>query len=322
MKNSSFKEIEKIITGAKKILAVSHQAPDGDAIGSLAAFGFYLQKIKKPHYLLCVSGVPESLKFIPGAARIKSKHPKNPFDLIVGFDYGSKIQLGIESYLKKYPKIPILIFDHHLTADQAADFGIIDSSYTSAVELLYDYLKAINLKIDKKIAYALVVGILSDTGFFKYSNNSKSMETAADLTKRFNIKPVEIDNKLNGQLKIAAAKLLGEILSRVKHHHKGDFVYSWVERKDLKKHRLTTDDINENISILLKNLKDGRFSLFLTEKSEGKVRGSLRSRPDKNYNVAKLAMKLGGGGHKYAAGFRVKGTIDSALKLVAKYAKK
>jgi len=72
----------------------------------------------------------------------------------------------------------------------------------------------------------------------------------------------------------------------------------------------------------LKNLKEGRFSLFLIEESQGKIRGMLRSRPDKKFNVAELAEKIGGGGHKYAAGFRCKGTIDSTLKLVAKYSRK
>jgi len=321
MKNSSFKEIEKIILKAKKILAVTHQGPDGDAIGSLAAFGFYLKKIKKPHYLLCVSSVPETLKFIPGSPQIKSKHPKNKFDLMIGLDYGAKTQLGIESYLKKYPEIPLLIFDHHLSTDQGADFGIVESRRSSTCELLFDYFKAVGFKIDRKIAYVLTAGILDDTGFFKYTDNSKPLEIVLDLVKRFKIKPVEIDNKLNGQIKTPALKLSGVVLSRVKHNRKNDFIYSWLKRKELRKHNLTTSDLTDLVG-QLKNSKDGRFSLFLIEESQGKIRGMLRSRPDKKFNVAELAEKIGGGGHKYAAGFRHKGTIDSTLKLVAKYAKR
>jgi len=321
MKNSSFKEIEKIISKAKRILAVTHQGPDGDAIGSLAAFGLYLKKIGKHPYLLCASGVPESMKFIPGASLIKSKHPKNNFDLLIGLDYGTKIQLGIESYLKKYPQIPLLVFDHHLSTDQDANFGIVKPEYSSVCELLYDYFKAVRFKMNRKIAYALSVGILDDTGFFKYTEIPKPLETIISLMKSFKIKPVEIDNALNGQAKIAAIKLSGVILTRVQYNRKSDFVYSWLKRKELNKHHLIADDI---ISVVgqLKNLKEGRFSLFLTEETKGKIRGSLRSRPDKNFNVAKLAEKIGGGGHRHAAGFRCKGSIDSALKLVAKYSKK
>ncbi len=320
MKNSSFKEIEKIISKAKRILAATHQGPDGDAIGSLAAFGFYLKKIKKPHYLLCVSGVPETLKFIPGAKLIKSKHPKIYYDLIVGLDYGTKIQLGMENYLKKYPKTPILIFDHHLLGDQGADFGVIKSGYSSACELLYDYFKAVRFKMDKKVAHALAVGILTDTGFFKYAKVKKPLEVIIDLT-RFGIRPDKIDNALNGQVKIVAMKLSAKILNRAEHIDKGDFVYSWLRRKELSAHHLTVDDIN-GVTERLKNLKEGRFALFLIEENGERIRGRLRSRPDKNFNVAKLAMKINGGGHKFAAGFRCKGTIDSTLKLVAKYARK
>ncbi len=321
MKNSSFKEIEKIISKAKNILAVTHQGPDADAIGSLAVLGLYLKKIKKPHKLLCVSVIPESLKFIAGTKSIKSKHPKNKFDLLIGLDYGTKIQLGMESYLKKYPKIPLLVFDHHLSTNQGANFGIVNSKYSSVCELLYDYFKAINFKIDRKIAYALTAGILDDTGFLKYTDNSKPLEIVLDLIKRFKIKPVEIDNKLNGQVKTTALQLSGIVLSRVKHNRKNNFIYTWLKGKELRKYGLATSDLT-NLAGQLKNLKDGRFSLFLVEESKGKIKGHLRSRPDKKFNVAELAEKMAGGGHRYAAGFRYKGSIYSALKLVAKYARK
>jgi len=322
MKNNSFKEIEKIILKAKKILVVTHQGPDADAIGSLAAIGLYLKKIKKPHYLLCVSGTPESLKFILGSSQIKSKHPKSDYDLIIGLDYGTRIQLGLENYFKKYPEIPLLVIDHHLlSSSQGADFGIIKPEYSSTCELIHDYFKAVEFKTDRKIAYALTVGILDDTGFFRYTDNPKPLETVLELVMRFKIKPVEIDNKLNGNIKFAAMKLSGKILSRIEYNHQANFVYSWVKRRELTKHHLTSDDLHGIVG-QIKNVKEGRFSLFLTEESKGKIRGSLRSRPNKKYNVAKLAEKIGGGGHKYAAGFRTKGAIDSALKLVAKYAKK
>ncbi|MDP2946197.1 MAG: DHHA1 domain-containing protein [bacterium] len=321
MKNSSFKEIEKIISKAKRILVATHQGPDGDAIGSLAAFGLYLKKIGKICYLLSVSGVPEYLKFIPGAKLIKSKHPKNKYDLVVGLDYGQKNRLGLDRYFEKYPETPILVFDHHPTSGQNGNFGIIDSHYSSTTELLYDYFGVIKFNIDKKIAYALSVGILSDTGFFKYTDKPRPLGIIASMMKRFKIKPVEIDNALNGHTKLVAFKLAGKIQSRAEYRPKEDFIFSWVKRRELIKHRLNIDDLG-NIEQILNLLEDGRFALFLIEEDTGRIRGRLRSRPDKNFNVAKLAEKINGGGHKYAAGFRCKGTIDSTLKLVAKYAKK
>ncbi len=320
MKNSSFKELKKIISKAKKILAVTHQGPDGDTIGSLLAFGLYLKKIGKNCHLLSVSGVPKYLKFISGAKLIKSKHPKNKYDLIVGLDYGQKNRLGLDGYFEKYSETPILVFDHHPSSGQDADFGVIKPEYSSVCELLYDYFKATKFKIDKKIALALAVGILTDTGFFKYAKVKKPLEIIIGLM-RFGIRPDKIDNALNGQVRMAAMKLSAKILSRAEHMDKGDFVYSWLRGKELGTHHLTIDDIG-NVIERLKNLKEGRFALFLIEESGGRIWGRLRSRADKNYDVAKLAMKINGGGHKYAAGFRTKGTIDSALKLVAKYARK
>lgn len=322
MKNSSFKKIQKIIAKSKNVLAAAHQGPDADTIGSLAALGMYFKKIKKPHYLLSVSGLPESLKFIPGAELVKSKHPKIPYDLIIGLDYGSKWRLGLDGYTKKYPKIPVLVLDHHPVADQGANFGIIDTSYSSTSELIYDYFKSVKFKVDKKIAYALAVGILADTGFFKYISGYKPLETMMEIVKKFKIKPSEIDNAINGQVKFEALKLSGKILGRARYYGKENFVYSWFKRKELNKYNLTVDDLR-GLAERLRNLKNGRFALLLVEESKNRIRGELRSRPDKNYNVAELARKFGsGGGHKFAAGFRIKGTIDSTLKLVAKYARK
>jgi phosphoesterase RecJ-like protein len=321
MKNSSFKEIEKIISKAKRILVATHQGPDGDAIGSLVAFGLYLKNIGKNCYLLSVSGVPKYLKFIPGAKLIKSKHPKNKYDLVIGLDYGQKNRLGLDSYFEKYPETPTLVFDHHPISNQDGNFGIIDLQYSSVAELLYDYFTAVKFNIDKKIAYALSVGILSDTGFFKYTGNPKPLEAIVSMMKKFKIKPVEIDNALNGHVKLSAFKLAGKIQSRAEYRPKEDFVFSWVKRGELIKHHLNIDDVGSIIEILNK-LEDGRFALFLIEEDTGKIRGRLRSRPDKKFNVAKLAEKINGGGHKYAAGFRHKGTIDSTLKLVAKYSRK
>ncbi len=321
MKNSSFKEIQKIIAKSKNVLAATHQGPDADAIGSLAALGMYLKKIKKPNYLLSVSGVPESLKFITGAKLIKSKYPKISCDLIIGLDYGSKLRLGLNSYLEKHPKIPVLIFDHHPIADQGADFGVIDASYCSTSEIIYDYFKTVKFALDKKIAYALAVGILADTGFFKYISDSGPLEIMAELVKKFKIKPVEIDNSLYGQVKFEALKLSGKILGRAQYKAKENFVYSWFKRRELNKYHLTADDLRGLVE-RLRNLKNGRFALLLVEEGKNRVRGELRGRPDKNYDVAELAKKFGsGGGHKFAAGFRCKGTIDSVLKLVAKYSK-
>lgn len=318
MKNLSFGRIEKIIKKSKRIIVACHLGPDADAIGSLLAFGAYLKKLRKTTYLLCSSGVPESLRPLKGSGFIKSKHPKAFFDLIIGLDHGNKWRLGLDSYTKKYPKTLILVFDHHPATGQG-DMGIIRPSASSTSELIYDYFNAVGFKINKDIAYNLLVGILTDTGFFKYISNDRPLKIAIGLM-GFGITPSQIDNDLYGHVKLEAMRLGGRILNRAEYVKRGDFCYSWLKRKELNKHHLTTDSIR-GITERLRNLREGKFSLLLIEEHKKRVRGELRSRPDKNYDVSKLAVKLGGGGHKFSAGFRRKDTIDSILKLVAKYAK-
>lgn len=319
MKKLSFGEIEKIIKKAKRIMVACHLGPDADAIGSLLALGAYLEKLRKKTYLLCASGVPESLGPLKGSETIKSKHPKTFFDLIIGLDHGDKWRLGLDAYVKKYPKTQILVFDHHPVTDQG-NMGIIRPDASSTSELIYDYFNAIGFKINKDIAYNLLAGILTDTGFLKYTRDSRPLKIAIELMK-FGITPSQIDSDLNGHVKLEAMRLGGRILNRAKHVKRGNFCYSWLRRKELNKHHLTTDSIR-GITERLRNLREGKFSLLLIEEHKKRIRGELRSRPDKNYDVSKLAVKLGGGGHEFSAGFRAKGTIDSTIKLVAKYASK
>lgn len=320
MKNISFKQIEKTIKKSERILIACHQGPDGDAIGSLIAFGLYLKKIGKRPYLLCVSGVPESLKSIPGSKLIRSKHPVASFDLIIGLDYGSLWRLGLDSYFKKHPEVPLMTLDHHPLVDQDADFGIIKPGASSTAEIIYNYFKAVGFKIDKKIAYSLAVGILTDTGFFKYTTDAEPLRAMIELM-NLGVKPIQIDNALSGHVKLEAMRFSGKVLGRAELRKKGNFTYSWLKRAELNKHHLTLDDLR-GLAERLRNLKEGKFAVLLIEDSKGKVRGELRSRPDKKFDVGKFAQKIGGGGHKYSAGFRFRGTIDGALKLVAKYAGK
>lgn len=311
----NFKDVQNAIESARNILVATHRDPDGDAIGSLLASVLYLEKIGKPFYAFSVSGVPEMFKFLPQVNLIKDVVPSERYNLVLGLDYGARDRLGLEEYFVQHEP-SLLALDHHPKNGQLENSGVIDSSYPSTCELLFDYFKFADFALNKDIARALMAGLLTDTGFFKYTTKPESLERALVLVRDFNVSIAEVEHMLYGHQKLEAVKLGGKILERTT-YHKAGFNYSYVLLEDLG--NLQVEDIS-GVMDRMRNIDKGRFALLLIEEPGGVWRGRLRSGQDKNFDLSEFAKKLGGGGHKEASGFRKKGKIDDILETVAKYA--
>lgn len=314
---NNFKDIQNAIESAKNILVATHRDPDGDAIGSLLAVSFYLGKINKPFYAFSVSGVPEMFKLLPQINLIKDVVPSERYDLVLGLDYGARDRLGLEEYFALH-KSPLLAFDHHPKNGQLENFGIIDTNYPSTCELLFDYFKSVGFELDRDIAKSLMAGLITDTGFFKYTSKPESLERALVLVRDFGVSIAEVERMLYGHQKLEAVKLGGKILERTTYHESG-FNYSYVLLEDLG--NLQVEDIS-GVMDRIRNIDKGGFALLLIEESGGMWRGRLRSGQDKSFDLSELAKKLGGGGHKDASGFKTEGKIDDILETVAKYSRK
>ena len=314
---SDFKDVQNAIESAKNVLVAAHRDPDGDAIGSLLAASFYLGKINKPFYAFSVSGVPEMFKLLPGIELIKDNVPSERYDLVLGLDYGVRDRLGLEEYFAQHGP-SLLALDHHPKNGQLENFGVIDTSYPSTCELMFDYFKAAGFTLNQDIAKALMTGLLTDTGFFKYTAKPESLERALSLMKDFGVGIAEIEHLLYGHQKLDAVKLGGRILARTAYHEAG-FNYSYILLDDLVG-GLKVDDV-AGVAERIRNIDKGRFALLLIEEPGGVWRGRLRSGQDKSLDLSELAKKLGGGGHKEASGFRTEGQIDDILETVAKYSR-
>jgi phosphoesterase RecJ-like protein len=164
------------------------------------------------------------------------------------------------------------------------------------------------------MATALLTGIITDTDNFTNSATSDTaMAAAGDLIRKGgNL------NMINEQVvrnkSINLLRLWGEILNRLNKHEALDMVYTYITQVDLKVHQVDETD-SEGIANFLNNLDEGKMSLILKETQDGKIKGSFRTTKD-DVDVSALAKKLGGGGHKKAAGFSIAGTIDEVMKKI------
>ncbi len=314
---TDFTKAEKAIKEAKLILVATHRDPDGDAIGSLIAMGLYLKKIGKKPYLFSVSKPSGMYEFMPGFKLINSNIPKNKFDMVMGLDFGSRDRLGLEDYFRKYNPV-FLGFDHHPAEGIQPKISVLDVSSAACSLMLYEYFRTVGFKLNKDMASALIVGILTDTGFLKYARSPKVFEAVMNLMK-FGLTVPQFDNALYGHQRIEAVRVTGKIAERVQYNTAGKFNYSYVLLKDLE--GIEIDEV-AGVMDRIRNIGRGDFSLLLIQDHGNIWRGRLRSRDDQRYDVSALAKKFGGNGHSQAAGFRIKGKIDDILKTVAKYASK
>ncbi len=305
---SSFKSLKKIISESKKIILTTHLIPDGDAIGSEFAMYNYLLKKGKKVSIINHSYTPDSYQWQDKKGIIKvfrenpDKYTKliNNADLIIILDTNEYSRTkSMEAVLKNSPAKKAVI-DHHLgTQFDLFDVVVNDTNYPATGELLYDYFSFDNKKfINKFIAVNLYVGILTDTGSFRYPRTTqKTFLICADLISR-GADPVYIYDMVYGQLNTGKIKLLGRFINSLTYHLKGKLILGIVTMQDFKDYHSDVQDVDGFSSFIMsvKNIKAG---IVIVERNDG-IKLSFRSKG--NINMRSFAAEFGGGGHKNASG--------------------
>ena len=169
--------------------------------------------------------------------------------------------------------------------------------------------------LDEDVATLLLVGIVTDTGSFQHTNTSpEAFEVAADLLER-GARQQEIIKHIYKTKSLATLKLWGRVLSKIQYNNEAKLVYSTITQQDLTDTGAESSDSGGIIDELMSNAPDAEVVMLLKEKEPGLVSGSLRA-PGKLADVSKIAGKMGGGGHKKAAGFRIRDkSMEEALQI-------
>jgi phosphoesterase RecJ-like protein len=174
--------------------------------------------------------------------------------------------------------------------------------------MIYRFFIFCNLKITKEMATCLMAGILGDTGSFQHSNTSTYvMNIASDLMKKG--APIsKIVDTVFANKKISTLRLWGRAFEKAKINSKSGMIATVLTEDDIKDCDASTEDIAQVASIL-NTVPGTKFSLILSQREGGLIKGSLRSEEYKGVDVSEIAHQFGGGGHKLASGFEVKGKI-------------
>jgi len=302
-----FHTLNYAIRGSQKILLFAHSSPDGDTTGSVIALKEYIQALGGHADICCFDQFPQ---FFSPLFQEEFLHPDQieigKYKLLIAAD---SVERGFEKMLPSLgPDQITALIDHHPDINIRGDINIIDPSYSSVCQIIYDLFRFSEVKIGRKAATALMLGILSDTGMLQHSNTTPEVLDAVSSLMKEGAQISKIVETSFSNKKISTLKLWGRAFDKAKISPRNGMIVSALTKKDLEECEATAEDIAQVASIL-NTVPGTKFALILSERDNGFVKGSLRSEKYKDTDVSKIAAQFGGGGHKLASGFEIKGKI-------------
>jgi len=292
------------IKDAKVSLVLSHQNPDGDTLGSMLSMGAILRKAGHKVDHVVPDFVPKAYRFLPFSNLVKTPDDNSlsrNYDLAFSLDCGSVKRLGKSGGLWSGAKTKINI-DHHISNEQFGDINCIDPDATSTGQVVYWIAKGLNVPITPEVATLLYATLLTDTGCFSNSNtNANALHWGAELID-LGADHLTVYKEVFLKKPYKAVKVFASALSDLTLIQDGKIAWTYISDESLKKYGATSEDTDDIIDFVMRTegVEVGMF--FREDGHETKV--SLRSNSD--FDVSKIAVANGGGGHKRAAGINIK----------------
>lgn len=303
-----FRTLEYVVENGTNFLLVAHKRPDPDTVGANLAMKWFLESLGKTVDIVCFDPFPESLRGL--FEDVDFYHPDqidwSIYSTIIASD---SVDRGFHLLTDRVAEDQVtVLIDHHPDIELTGDIVMIDPKYSSSSEIIYLFLNHIQAKLSRPIATALLTGILFDTGNFQHSSVSPQVMDIASHLMKLGAPLAKISNTLFTNKQISAMKLWGKAFEKAKFVPENGLLVTAVTQYDIKECEATPDDIYQVASIL-STVPEAKFALVLSERDQETVRGSLRASERYGVDVSAIAHQFGGGGHKMASGFEVKGKI-------------
>ncbi len=316
MSQATFSQIGSALRDNQSFAILSHVRPDGDALGSQLAVALSLQALGKDVMVWNEDGLLEKYNFLPGGSRL-TRPPLDPqdFDIAIALDTATENRLGLAANSIRRAKTWINI-DHHRSNPGYGDLVYIDPNSPATGQILFELIQNQKLPMDPAIAENLFVAISTDTGSFQYPNTTaRTFEIGAELV-RIGIDVGRVSQLLYEDYPRRRTELLRELLSTMR-FEANDRIASFSLSLSTASRLGTKAEDTEGLIDHLRAIHGVIVAIFFEELLDGKVRVSVRSKSEA-VDVSAICQKFGGGGHKLAAGARVRGTLTEVEEKVLK----
>ena len=305
-----------LISRAQRIALLAHEHPDGDCLGSAIGFAHILRQLGKTCVPACADPLPRAFTFLPGAEMLQTTLGDEQFDLVIALDAGELTRYGslFTQHSAFLLQAPLINIDHHISSEGCGQVNIIEPTAAATAELLVLFQQQAHLPLNKDAAVCLLTGLITDTGSFQYSSTTpRTLEAAACLLAA-GATPEQIVKPLFRSHPLAQVRYDAAVVANIQVACDGRLVWSYATDETIAKTGLTSD-MNDSCTAMLRDIEGVQIAAFF--KSFGnpyETRVSLRS--EAPYDVAKICMRFGGGGHLRAAGATIALPLEEAMKLV------
>ncbi len=289
-----------------------HRSPDGDTIGSAYGLCMALQKIGKKARVLCNDPIPEKYAYFTN--KISTVEDFEEL-FIVSTDIADTKLLGqnLEDYSQKIQ----LCFDHHETNTDFAEKTCLDAHACATAELIERLLKCMGVCVNKDIANALYTGICTDSGCFRYSNTTAETHRLAAELIEYGADYAAI-NRLMFETKTRnRMDLERRVIESMQFYADGKIVLAFVTKDMLAQSGVDQND-TDGLSSLPKLIEGVKIAITINERTGEKFKISVRTSDD--ISASSICERMGGGGHRAAAGCSVAGTLQEVTKKMIKQA--
>ena len=296
--------IEKLKT-AKSVAIIGHKNPDGDALGSALALSRLIELNFGISPVCTYDGnIPETLSEVPLRPRMRYFGHLNvtvPFDVVILVDYGTARHLEFASSIIQSAGFVIEI-DHHKNDAPIAALCIDDETADATAIIIYELMRDLKWEYDLDVLNLLSLGIVTDTGYFKFSRSGRPLRIMADMIEE-GVRIRGVYDMLNNQPK-KAIEVEARVAASAEFFYRDRLAVATIVNKDYR----NLDGRGENVLDILARIKGVEYIALLKQQKDNQIGVSLRGR---GKPVNHIAEALGGGGHIYAAGAVLRDTLEN-----------
>ena len=313
-------QVARAILATGNIVLATHVRPDGDALGSLLGFADILKGMGKRVVCYLEEPVSDRYSFLPHRDQVETDLDRvSAFArdcgtnvMAICLDCGDLSRLGKSGpELKKIH--PLLVIDHHQGNNGFGDLAWIEPHRSSTGEMIYDLAVEMGAAVSKEAADCLYTAIVTDTGSFQYDSTTDHTFAVAGNLVACGVQPAAISQSLYDNATFGRLQLMQRVLATLESFFDDQVGVIRVTREMLLATGTTLEDC-EGLINLPRSVSGVRASVFLKEGDEARKNVSVSLRAKGDCDVAVVAAKFGGGGHRNAAGFRVSDrSIDQVL---------
>ena len=302
---------EQILRASTRVLAITHVSPDGDAIGSLLGLTLILRAIGKQVQPVIQDAPHPRFEYLNGLRDIRQR-PTGDFDLIVTVDAADRSRIGTVLTSEKHDALPMVVFDHHITNTQYGNVKVLDSTVASTSEMMLRLSKQMQVPMTAEIATALLTGVITDTLAFRTSNTTPDTLASAIELMHSGAPLTEITRKALVMRSWEQIRLQGG--GAVAAHLENRSAHAAITRKLRKELGVREDRGDGGLVGALITANEVDIAAVFVEQVSGDIDIGLRAVP--GFDVAQVAITLGGGGHPAAAGCTLSGPMRDAVNRV------